>query len=96
MLANSNANGCTSQVAKFTKDNNMLSVGGRIPMTQFASDHVFEIHLIADFLEWLCVTTSRLSCFNGDIPFPTGRGQPDSTWCKDVIRSKSSFTMLCF
>jgi hypothetical protein len=78
---------CTPANAKYNKDSGANTVQG-VPIGMFATDHVFEVHLISEFLEWLCNTGSKLSYATGPIAFPAGWGQPDATWCAAVFGGK--------
>lgn len=57
----------------------------------FATDHVFEVHLIGDFIYWL-VNQPRNTYSAGAIPWPfaanSGWQRPDAVWCQAVLGSK--------
>lgn len=88
MPENAETSACLPNIMKYRKDSGSSTVNG-VSITQFATDHVFEIHLISDFLEWLCGTSKQLSYGGlGRLNFPSGWGRPDATWCSDVFGSK--------
>lgn len=87
MPLNAGMSQCTPAIAKYNKDPNLNSVQG-VPISEFNTDHVFEVHLVSDFLEWLCNTGSKLTYFDGPLPFPAGWQQPNQAWCASVIGGK--------
>ncbi|KAJ5598379.1 hypothetical protein N7537_008463 [Penicillium hordei] len=57
-----------------------------LPASDFRTEHVFEVHLVSHFLEWVCAGKDefKYGIFK-KLPFPTGWTRPDSTWCTDVF-----------
>ena len=91
MPQNAGMSSCTPAVQKYDRDSGFNTVQG-VPVSNFNVDHVFEIHLISDFLEWLCNTGSKLTYMDGQILFPTGWQRPDSAWCASVFGGKHDRT----
>lgn len=100
MLANKNdANDkrrCSAKTVKqnSVKNGNVYEISGnsKLPAKDFRSEHVFEVHLVTHFLEWLCGGSKELS-YTGlgvKLPFPDGWTRPDSTWCAAVFGGKYS------
>lgn len=84
--------------AKTTKENSVKSANNAYLVDNkpelntkfFRSEHVFEVHLVSHFLEWLCAGKDSIpygSLFT--LRFPTGWTRPDSAWCGDVFGGKS-------
>lgn len=82
--------GCGPQVGKFDDDGNGQTTVSGVDMSQFDNDHVFEIHLISEFLEWLCEGDKETKYNQEAIPFPSAAGwqRPDPTWCEPVFGSE--------
>ncbi|KAL4984435.1 hypothetical protein BDW68DRAFT_193691 [Aspergillus falconensis] len=80
------SSGCDPTVVKFNKDNGAATVNKQPIFKQFANDHIFEIQLISDFLEWLCNTNDQNKYGGvGVIGFISGWQQADATWCAYVF-----------
>lgn len=48
----------------------------------FRSEHIFEVHLISRFLEWVCNGKSpNYSLLNVKLEFPAGWKKADAAWC---------------
>lgn len=82
---------CTPQMTRASIDNSATPPSvNRIPSTSFNTDHVFEVHLVSDFLEWLCAGgTPRNYPLVGPINFPRGWTRPDIPWCNTALGGKS-------
>ncbi|KAL3476933.1 glycosyl hydrolases family 18-domain-containing protein [Aspergillus californicus] len=54
---------------------------------KFVSEHVFEVHLIMRFLEWVCGGGKEpmYSLWKDKLAFPVGWSRPDTTWCAAVF-----------
>jgi chitinase len=84
--------------AKTTKENsvqganNVYYVDGNsdLPATAFRSEHVFEVHLVSHFLEWVCGGTKEAKYGNlrSKLAFPKDWKPADSTWCNEVFGGK--------
>ena len=76
---------CTPQVEKASINNgvNPPNING-VPVKMFATDHVFEVHLLTGFLEWL-VGRGKAYASGGAIPFPGGWGPADTNWADQVL-----------
>jgi hypothetical protein len=88
--------------AKTTKENTVQSANNKylvdnnakLPASDFRSEHIFEVHLISHFLEWVCGGTTELTYGpNSKIDFPKDWTRPDSDWCLDVFGGKNSRDM---
>lgn len=82
-------NACDPTIVKFNKDNGNPTVN-KVPISRnFANDHIFEVQLISDFLEWLCNTgyQSRYGGI-GVLDFIPGWQQADAVWCEYVFGCK--------
>lgn len=90
--------------AKTTKENsqqaanNAYYVDGNsdLPATAFRSEHVFEVHLVSHFLEWVCGGTKEAKYGNlrNKLPFPGNWTAADATWCNEVFGGKSPWNIL--
>ncbi|GLA25444.1 hypothetical protein AnigIFM63326_002145 [Aspergillus niger] len=81
-------NACDPTIVKFNKDSGNPTVN-KVPISRnFANDHIFEVQLISDFLEWLCNTgyQSRYGGI-GALDFIPGWQQADAVWCEYVFGS---------
>ncbi|KAL4783534.1 hypothetical protein BJX76DRAFT_368377 [Aspergillus varians] len=95
MLASSkNINDKRRCSAKTVKQNTIKSSSGvyqvngiaELPASKFRSEHVFEVHLVTHFLEWLC--GGKALSYTGltlNVPFPDEWKRPDATWCEAVF-----------
>ncbi|KAI9370921.1 hypothetical protein BJX61DRAFT_548662 [Aspergillus egyptiacus] len=59
-----------------------------LPATDFVSEHVFEVHMVAHFLEWVC-NGEELTYAKDTVPFPPGWTKADGTWCAAVFGGPS-------
>ncbi|KAJ5326544.1 hypothetical protein MYU51_014673 [Penicillium brevicompactum] len=85
--------------AKTTKENsnqganNDYYVDGNsdLPAKVFRSEHVFEVHLVSHFLEWVCGGTKEAKYGNlrNKLPFPGNWTAADGTWCNEVFGGSS-------
>ncbi|KAL2869898.1 glycosyl hydrolases family 18-domain-containing protein [Aspergillus lucknowensis] len=89
--------------AKTVKQNTIKSSTGvyqvnglkGLPASAFRSEHVFEVHLVKHFLEWVCggrgETTYSLpgSTLKPKLPFPSDWTRPDAKWCEAVFGGPS-------
>ncbi|KAJ6013126.1 hypothetical protein N7499_012267 [Penicillium canescens] len=85
--------------AKTTKENsvqganNVYYVDGNsdLSATNFRSEHVFEVHLVSHFLEWVCGGTKEAKYGNlrSKLAFPKDWKPADSTWCNEVFGGSS-------
>ena len=64
-----------------------------LPTTDFRTEHVFEVHLVKHFLEWVCAGSQKLS-YTGltKLPFPKGWGRPNHQWCEDLFGGSYSLS----
>lgn len=84
--------------ARTVKQNTVKSSSGvyevngiaELPAKNFRSEHVFEVHLVSHFLEWVCGGSSELTyaSIGARVPFPDGWTRPDSKWCEAVFGGK--------
>ncbi|KAL2811216.1 hypothetical protein BDW59DRAFT_179287 [Aspergillus cavernicola] len=81
--------------AKTVKQNTIKSAAGvyevnglsGLPARSFRSEHVFEVHLLINFLVWVCggKKETKYSRLKVKLPFPTGGTRADATWCAAVF-----------
>ncbi|PLN83775.1 glycosyl hydrolases family 18-domain-containing protein [Aspergillus taichungensis] len=62
-----------------------------LPTSDFRTEHIFEVHLVKHFLEWVCAGSQELS-YTGltKLPFPKGWGRPNHQWCEDLFGDPES------
>lgn len=95
MLSNSNdPNDRTRCSAKTVKQNAAKGPTGKyliaglsgLPADNFRSEHVFEVHLISRFLEWVCNGKNpKYTLLKVTLDFPAGWKKADATWCLQVF-----------
>ncbi|KAJ5391856.1 hypothetical protein N7509_007346 [Penicillium cosmopolitanum] len=61
----------------------------KLPAKDFRTEHVFEVHLVKHFLEWVCGGKESKYRGLGEVPFPKKWTRPDSTWCSEVFGGSS-------
>jgi hypothetical protein len=84
--------------AKTVKQDTIKSAAGvyevngisSLAASKFRTEHVFEVHLVSHFLEWLCAGKNELkySDLNVKMSFPDKWTRPDSKWCEEVFGGK--------
>lgn len=84
--------------AKTTKENSvkgannayLIDGNSKLPAKDFRTEHVFEVHLVKHFLEWVYGGKESKYGGLGEVPFPKKWTRPDSTWCSEVFRGKKA------
>ncbi|KAJ5932643.1 hypothetical protein N7516_007132 [Penicillium verrucosum] len=84
--------------AKTTKENSvkgannvyLIDGNSKLPAKDFRTEHVFEVHLVKHFLEWVCGGKESKYGGLGEVPFPKKWTRPDSTWCSEVFGGKKA------
>ena len=79
---NDRTQACSPKVVKSSMSGKRVD---GIAITNFATDHVFEIHLFSGFLEWLVGNGKVYSAGGSSIPFPSGWAAASTTWADQVL-----------
>ncbi|RAH72481.1 uncharacterized protein BO66DRAFT_436148 [Aspergillus aculeatinus CBS 121060] len=86
MVGDRKSSSCDPAIRKVSKDSSTPTVQGVPIFRNFATDHVFDVHLLSNFLEWVCDTDKDLNYHGqGKMTWLKGWQRPDAVWCQHVF-----------